>query len=145
MSDVFTPEKRSEIMSRIRSKDTEIELGIRSDLHQAAYRYRLYVKHLPGKPDLVLPRYRTAIQIRGCFWHGHSCRDGQPPKLHKDYWIPKLEGNIRKDRRNDRELRRLGWSVLTVWGCHCKSKRGLEAKVRRISSFLERKKRRSVK
>jgi DNA mismatch endonuclease, patch repair protein len=119
MADVFSPTKRSEVMSAIRSKNTKPEIKIRSALHRLGYRFRLHVKDMPGKPDLVLPKYSTAIQVRGCFWHGHTCPDGHIPNSRQDYWIPKLDKNKKRDRQNDAKLRQLGWSLLIVWECQC--------------------------
>ncbi|MFH1741797.1 MAG: very short patch repair endonuclease [bacterium] len=138
MTDVFDTEERSEIMRRVRSWDTKPELSIRRGLHAAGYRYRLHVKLLPGCPDIVLPRYRTAIQIRGCFWHGHSCRAGQKkPKSNSEYWNPKLERNRLRDTRNDRHLREQGWSLLVVWECECLSSKRLHRQLRRIHTHLQ--------
>ena len=138
MPDVFSPRKRSEVMSRIRSKDTTPEIRIRSALHRLGFRFRLHNPKLPGKPDMVLPRYRTAIQVRGCFWHGHNCMDGHIPHSRKDYWVPKLEANRRRDARNDRKLRKLGWKVVVVWECRCTTKDGLQRELRRIEKVLKK-------
>jgi DNA mismatch endonuclease, patch repair protein len=132
MPDVFSPSKRSQVMALIRSGDTKPELAIRQVLHRLGYRYRLHDKGLPGRPDLVLPRYRTVVQVRGCFWHGHTCHDGHLPKSRHEYWVPKLAGNVRRDRRNDRALRRMGWNVVGVWECQCMSKGKLAVQVKRI-------------
>ena len=109
-----TPE-RSANMSRIRSKDTKPEILVRKALYRLGLRFRLHVRGLPGCPDIVLPKYRTVIQVKGCFWHGHTCLDGRLPKSNRDYWVPKLIGNREQDIANDRKLRRLGWSVRNVW------------------------------
>jgi DNA mismatch endonuclease (patch repair protein) len=90
---------------------------VRKALHRLGFRFRLHVRGLPGRPDIVLPKYRTVIQVKGCFWHGHTCRDGRLPKSNRDYWIPKLLGNRKRDMANDRKLRRLGWSVRNLWEC----------------------------
>lgn len=113
---VTTPE-RSAQMSRIRSTDTKPELLVRRTLHSLGYRFRLHIRHLPGTPDIVLPKHHVIIQVKGCFWHGHNCRGGRKPKSNLDYWIPKLESNSLRDKRNERKLRRLGWSVHSVWEC----------------------------
>ena len=112
-----TAAARSAIMSRIRSKDTKPEMLIRRALHRLGFRFRLHVRGLPGRPDIVLPRYRTVIQVKGCFWHGHTCRDGRLPKSNCTYWVPKLLQNRKRDAANDRKLRRLGWSVHNIWEC----------------------------
>jgi DNA mismatch endonuclease (patch repair protein) len=129
-----TAAERSAIMSRIRSKDTKPELLVRKALHQLGFRFRLHVSHLPGRPDIVLPKYQTIIQIKGCFWHGHTCRGGRIPKSNRAYWIPKLLQNRERDRSNERKLRRLGWSVHSVWECRLRrcSEVGLEAMLLKI-------------
>jgi DNA mismatch endonuclease, patch repair protein len=108
---------RSLNMSRIRSKDTKPEMLVRRALHKLGFRFRLHVRNLPGCPDIVLPKYQTIIQVKGCFWHGHNCPDGRLPKSNREYWIPKLFGNKKRDQVNDRKLRRLGWSVKGLWEC----------------------------
>ena len=138
MPDVFSKRKRSEVMRRIRSKDTKPEVRLRSALHRAGLRFRLHDSSLPGKPDIVLRKYRTAIQVRGCFWHGHSCIDGHVPKSRRSYWKPKLASNKERDARNDRRLRRMGWSVLVVWECRCMTDKGLKKEVGRILLHLAR-------
>ena len=135
MADVFSAEKRSAVMSAIRSKDTKPEIAIRSALHRLGYRFRLHVSTMPGRPDIVLPRYATAIQIRGCFWHGHTCPDGHLPNSRRDYWIPKLSKNQNRDRRNDSKLRRSGWSLLIVWECQCTPSK-LSKTIKRIERHL---------
>src|SRR5258706_773227 len=102
-------------MSRIRSRDTKPELVVRGLLHKNGFRYVLHDKRLPGTPDVVLPGLKAAIQVRGCFWHGHSCIDGHIPKSRIAYWKPKLLGNKRRDAKNDRKLRRLGWRLMGLW------------------------------
>lgn len=117
-TDVFTPEKRSEIMSRVRSKDTKPELAVRSLLHAMGYRFRVHRTELPGKPDIVLPKYRTVVFVHGCFWHQHpDCRKATLPKRNAEFWREKLEGNAERDRRTYERLRELGWHVLVVWEC----------------------------
>ncbi len=140
MADVFSKRKRSQVMGRIRSKDTKPEIALRRVLHAAGYRFRVHVTSLPGKPDIVLPKYKTAIQVRGCFWHGHTCIDGHIPKSRRSYWEPKLRSNKRRDARNDRMLRQDGWAVLNVWECRVQSKKGLERETARIRRFLDRRK-----
>lgn len=106
-----TTAARSANMARIRSKDTKPEMIVRSALHGLGLRFRLHVPGLPGRPDIVLPKYRTIIQVKGCFWHGHTCVDGRIPKSNQDYWVPKLRRNKARDLAVERRLRRLGWSV----------------------------------
>jgi len=113
---VTTP-ARSALMSRIRSVNTKPELLVRRALHNLGYRFRLHVRNLPGCPDIVLPKYRTIIEVKGCFWHGHSCRDGRLPNSNVEYWTPKLLRNRKRDKTNESKLRRLGWSVHCLWEC----------------------------
>ena len=111
---------RSAQMARVRGKDTKPEMVVRRLVHAMGYRYRLHRKDLPGKPDLVFPRLRKIIQVHGCFWHQHpdpACRRARIPKSRREFWVPKLEGNARRDIENERALRELGWDVLVVWEC----------------------------
>jgi DNA mismatch endonuclease, patch repair protein len=137
VTDKLTPERRSENMSRIRSRDTSPELIVRRLVHAMGYRFRLHVASLPGKPDIVLPRLKSIIEVRGCFWHQHSgCIDSHIPKSRRGYWKPKLDRNCTRDRVNGRELRRLGWRICVIWECEAKN----PAKIsRRIARFLEAK------
>jgi DNA mismatch endonuclease (patch repair protein) len=110
--------RRSEIMGRIKSKDTKPEMLVRRFLHGLGYRYALHKRDLPGAPDLVFPSRRKVILVHGCFWHQHKgCVDGRVPKSRKGYWGPKLLRNVQRDRRNISKLRRCGWRVMTVWEC----------------------------
>lgn len=105
-------------MSRIRGKDTAPERLVRSALHRAGYRFRLHSKTLPGRPDLVMPKYRIVVFVHGCFWHRHrGCRFAYTPKSQTVFWNAKFDSNVARDRRNARELRTLGWIVVTVWEC----------------------------
>ena len=108
-------------MSRIRSKNTKPEMLLRGKLFAAGFRYRLNVKNLPGKPDLVFKKYKTAVFIHGCFWHGHEhCRYFVVPKTRTDFWMKKINGNIKRDHENEHKLLEAGWQVLTVWECELK-------------------------
>jgi len=105
-------------MSRIKGKDTKPEILVRSMLHRAGYRFRKNVKTLPGKPDIVLPKYKTVIFVHGCFWHRHKgCKQATTPKTNKAFWNNKFERNVSNDRKHQRELKKLGWKVVTVWTC----------------------------
>lgn len=125
MADVFTPEKRSQVMSRIRGWDTKPELALRSMLHRFGYRFTVRGpgnKSLPGRPDLVLPKYRTVIFVLGCFWHGHeNCPDFRLPGTRADWWLAKITGNRARDLRVESELQNLGWHVVTIWACALKN------------------------
>jgi len=121
MADVFPEEKRRELMARIRGADTRPERCVRSLLHQLGYRFTVNGpgnRRLPGKPDIVLPRCRTVVFVHGCFWHGHQdCRRFTLPRTRRTWWRAKIEANRRRDAAVDDELRRLGWSVVVIWGC----------------------------
>ncbi len=121
--DIWSKEKRSYVMSRIRSKDTSPEKKVRSLLHQMGYRFRLHVKSLPGQPDIVLPRYRKVIFVHGCFLHLHKgCRDGTIPKTQHEKWKSKLERNVERDKANIKQLRKTWWKVLIIWECDVEKK-----------------------
>lgn len=118
MADVHSKKTRSYNMSQIRGKDTKPELIVRSLVHRMGYRFRLHVTDLPGKPDLVLPRHDKLIFVHGCYWHMHRCRYGRVvPKTNTEFWQTKRQGNVDRDRRNLRKLRREGWTVLVLWEC----------------------------
>jgi len=120
--DIVSPATRSRMMSGIRGKDTKPETLLRKALHKAGLRYRLHVARLPGKPDLVLPRYKAAILVHGCFWHMHDCHLFKWPTTRTDFWRDKITGNAARDARNEAELKRQGWRVLTVWECALKGR-----------------------
>jgi len=115
--DNISASRRSENMRRIRSRDTQPEIRIRSLLHRKGYRFRLHRTDLPGCPDLVFPSRKKVIFIHGCFWHQHTCVDGRLPKSRLEYWKPKLERNKARDVEHRRKLRKLGWGSLIVWEC----------------------------
>jgi DNA mismatch endonuclease (patch repair protein) len=121
MHEVNLKQIRSYTMSRIRSKDTKPEITVRKFLHANGFRFKLHVKNLPGKPDIVLPKYNVVVNVMGCFWHGHTeCKTWKMPKSHQDYWIPKIRRNIERDKSNSTELFELGWRELKIWECQLK-------------------------
>lgn len=133
MVDTVTAKRRSEIMSGIRSQGTKPEITVRRLLHALGYRYRLHRKDLPGRPDLVFPRRRKVLFVHGCFWHQHgddACRIARVPKSNVEYWVPKLERNVARDRENCARLRELGWKVHVVWECEVKAGSGFLEKAR---------------
>ncbi|MBL7083776.1 MAG: DNA mismatch endonuclease Vsr [Candidatus Aminicenantes bacterium] len=133
--DIWTKEKRSKVMSNIRSTDTSPEIRVRKMLFTQGYRYRLHVKNLPGKPDIVLPKYNAVVFVHGCFWHLHSgCRDGTIPKTRTSYWKDKLLKNKERDKDNINELRKQGWRVLQLWECEVENKS--EEVLERLDNFL---------
>lgn len=117
MADTISIERRSALMSRIKSKDTKPEMAVRRLLHSLGYRYVLHDKQLPGRPDLVFPSRGKVIFIHGCFWHGHDCGRGFRPATNADFWDKKIDGNKSRDRRCVRALRTLDWKVLIVFEC----------------------------
>ena len=120
-TDIFSANKRSEIMRAVKGRDTTPEIALRKKLFALGLRYRLNVKDLPGKPDLVFPRHKTVVFVHGCFWHGHSCKRGnRQPKQNADYWKDKIARNMARDQKNTAELKKLGWRVITVWECEIK-------------------------
>lgn len=136
MPDRVSKEVRSKIMASVGTRDTGAEVALRKALHHLGYRYRIAPKSLPGKPDLSFPIRRKAIFVHGCFWHGHNCRHGRLPKSRLDYWEPKIAANQVRDRRQQRELRALGWESLVVW--ECQIKKDFPAVVARVIGFLQR-------
>lgn len=121
MADVFSKEKRSEVMSKIKSTDTKFEVEVRKWLFAKGLRFRKNVGDLPGKPDIVLPKYRTAIFIHGCFWHKHeNCKYAYIPKTRTEFWVTKIAGNVERDSRNIQSLRDSGWKVIVLWECELK-------------------------
>ncbi len=130
MPDVFTKAKRAEVMSRIKSRDTQPERAVRSMLHRLGYRFRLHRIDLPGKPDLVLSRYRTVVFVHGCFWHRHKgCRFSYTPKTRVDFWQNKFASNVVRDQRVRSQLVKLGWRVITVWECELRSAERLSGRL----------------
>ena len=118
MSDHLTPERRSWNMSRIRGKDTSIEVKVRSYLFAQGFRFRKNDKRYPGKPDVVLPKYHTVIFIHGCFWHRHpGCKEATTPKTRAEFWQEKFDRNVANDRKNRELLEKEGWKVITLWEC----------------------------
>ena len=118
MADTISQQKRSWNMSRIRSKDTVAEVKVRKYLFSQGFRYRKNVEKLPGKPDIVLPKYKTVIFVNGCFWHRHEgCKRATTPKSRQEYWLPKFVRNIENDRNHVKELQSAGWKVIVIWEC----------------------------
>jgi DNA mismatch endonuclease, patch repair protein len=125
--------ERSRQMSLIRAKDTKPEMIVRRLIHSLGYRYRLHRKDLPGTPDLVFPNRKAVIFVHGCFWHRHddpTCKLARLPKSRLDFWIPKLERNVERDKNNAAALRELGWRVLTIWECQLKNRTDLQVRIR---------------
>lgn len=136
MADIFSKQKRSEVMSKIRGKDTKPEMVVRRLVHSMGYRYKLHDRKLPGCPDLVFASRRKLVFCNGCFWHWHKgCpKFKMPSSRRKEFWEPKLRGNANRDRRNIRKLESSGWSVLVIWECWVRDEDWLR---RQISAFLD--------
>ena len=134
MVDTVDSRKRSEIMSRIRGRDTAPEMVVRRIAHRLGFRFRLHRGDLPGRPDLVFPRYRAVIQVHGCFWHRHpGCKYATSPKTRVGFWENKFRGNVVRDRRNEAALLELGWRVLVIWECETRDQDAVAA---RIEAYL---------
>ncbi len=140
MADVFTPEKRSEVMARIRGRDTKPEIVLRSMLHRLGYRFTVNGpknRSLPGKPDLVLPKYGTVVFVHGCFWHGHeNCPHFRLPKSRRARWRKKIGGNKARDLRSENALRDAGWHVVTIWECALRTKRDMAWLEKRLPGLI---------
>lgn len=139
MPDVHDPATRSRNMAAIRRKDTKPELLIRSGLHGMGFRYRLQAKHLPGRPDLVLPKYRSAIFVHGCFWHGHDCKLFKMPGTRTEFWREKINSNRQRDDRGLKRLRDERWRTAVVWECALRGRGsiGLAAVLELLSDWLQ--------
>ena len=134
MVDNLSPEQRRHCMANIRSKNTKAEVTVRKVAHALGYRFRLHRENLPGKPDLVFPRFSKVIFVHGCFWHSHDCRYGRvQPKTNTEYWIAKRSITVERDRRHRAALRALGWSSLAIWECQLLSASRI---AKRLTEFL---------
>ncbi len=127
MTDIVSPERRSEIMARIRDRDTGPELRVRRAAHAMGLRFRLHRRDLPGSPDLVFPKYRTALFVHGCFWHRHEgCPRAYVPKSRMEFWNRKFAANVERDRRVSEALRKLGWRPVVIWECETEDRSALK-------------------
>lgn len=139
MVDVHTREVRSYNMSQIKGKNTKPEILVRKFLFSNGFRYRLHVKKLPGKPDIVFPKYKKVLFIHGCYWHGHKdCKYFVAPKSRTEWWLNKINGNKEKDKENEELLRKMGWKVIVIWECELKSgkrKKTLNELLKKISAL----------
>lgn len=138
MVDVLTEKQRQYCMSRIKGKNTKPEMIVRKLVFALGYRYRLHDGKLPGKPDLVFAGKRKVIFVHGCYWHRHNCKYGKVmPQTRKKFWEEKLAGNKERDKKNVRELKKLGWDVLIIWECETKDTLISEKLVEKINGFLK--------
>ena len=136
MADIFDEAKRREIMRSVKVKNTAPEVRLRSLLHKNGFRFRLNRKDLPGKPDIVLPKYKAVIFVHGCFWHGHDCKKGHRPETNMDFWNKKIDATIERDEKDISLLGNLGWRALVVWECEIK-KKNEDTLLSKIIAFLE--------
>ncbi len=133
MVDRISKEHRSWNMSRVKNKNTKLELLVRSLLHRRGFRFRLHKRDLPGRPDIVLPKYMTVIFVHGCFWHQHKeCPASKRPSTNVEFWDSKLDDTITRDKINQKKLRDLGWHVIVIWECEMKNLQQLETKLARL-------------
>jgi DNA mismatch endonuclease, patch repair protein len=144
--DVLTPAQRQFNMSRVRGRDTKPELLLRRGLHAAGFRFRLHATDLPGRPDIVFPRYRAAILVHGCFWHGHDCPLFKMPATRRKFWSSKISGNRERDKRTTAALLANGWRILTVWECTLRGpgRQPLPGVIDRCATFIRGKKKRAT-
>ena len=131
MTDKVDTLTRSRIMARVPSANTSLELSVRKVLHAAGFRYRLHVRGLPGNPDIIIPRYKVAVFVHGCFWHGHECKHFRLPASNVPYWLKKIEKNKRRDALVSEELMNKGWRVMVVWGCDIRN--GIEQLLKELT------------
>lgn len=137
MADIFSANKRTEIMKKVRTKDTGCELVVRKMIYAMGYRYRLHKKSLPGKPDIVFGARKKVIFVNGCFWHGcKKCSRSKLPTSNQSFWKKKIQGNMDRDKRIYKQLKMLGWDYLNIWQCEIR-KRNNERLIVRIRQFLE--------
>lgn len=136
MSDIFTKQKRSEIMSKISGKETKPEIIVRKFLFVNGFRYRKNDKRYSGKPDIVLTKYKTVIFIHGCFWHGHNCPAGKLPETRKEFWENKISMNVERDKKNTKDLEDDGWHVIIIWQCDLKTKEIREKTLKELKNTL---------
>lgn len=139
MADIVSPEKRSQMMAGIKGRDTRPEMLVRRALHARGYRFRLHRKDLPGKPDIVLPKYRVAIFVHGCFWHGHGCHLFKWPTTREDFWREKIGRNRERDAEARTSLIAAGWRILVVWECALRRQRNLSQQFAALEEFVQSK------
>ena len=131
--DFLTEEQRKWNMSRVRSKNTKPEMTVRSFLHRKGFRFRLHVKKLPGHPDIVLPKYKTVVEVRGCFWHRHpGCKSATMPSSNTEFWQAKFKQNTERDKKNEQILKVMGWDLIVIWECELNNADRLDCLVAQI-------------
>ena len=137
--DIWDKDGRSRMMAKIKSTNTKPEIKLRKFLFAEGFRYRINLEKLPGKPDIVLPKYKTVIFVHGCFWHNHEgCRRSHVPKSNEQYWISKISGNVKRDKINMKELEDIGWNVFIAWECEINNKNKFKDIKSKILNFLRK-------
>ncbi|ENX45945.1 hypothetical protein F886_01383 [Acinetobacter sp. NIPH 542] len=136
MADIVNSKIRSQMMASVKSRDTKPEIQIRHMLHRMGFRYRLHVNHLPGKPDMVFPKYRAVIQVNGCFWHAHGCAKSKLPKTRVEFWREKIGKNKERDKMNIEKLIIQGWRVLVWWECNTKNSEKFKISLEKAAEWL---------
>jgi len=130
--DKLNTEQRSKNMAAVKGKNTAPEIRVRQMLHKMGFRFRLHRKDLPGKPDLVLPKYRLCIFVHGCFWHQHpGCKRATIPESNQEFWLTKFQGTLKRDKQAEKELRQQGWRVCIIWECETKKEESLDRVIHR--------------
>jgi DNA mismatch endonuclease (patch repair protein) len=141
MADVFSKAKRSQIMSKISGKETKPEILVRKSLFAQGFRYRKNDKRFPGKPDIVLPKYKTVIFVHGCFWHCHQgCKKSALPQTNHEFWKNKIQRNADRDKLNQKELKKLGWKIIIIWQCQIRNRELFEETIKQtVKTILSNK------
>jgi DNA mismatch endonuclease (patch repair protein) len=134
--DTLNQDRRSQLMAKVKQRNTDPEIMVRRFLFSKGFRYRINVKTLPGSPDIVLSKYKTAIFVHGCFWHGHTCRAGNLPSSNLAYWQTKIEKNIERDKRKTEDLKILNWNVIIIWQCEIKTLKNREVRLSKLVSEI---------
>lgn len=133
MADIFTKQKRSQIMAAVKNKNTKPEIHVRKALFSRGFRYRINDKRLPGSPDIVLPKYHAVIFVHGCYWHGHTnCKKAIKPSTNKNFWNAKIEKNRLRDQKAQQELSQMGWKVIVIWECELRNKESFEFSLKKL-------------
>jgi DNA mismatch endonuclease (patch repair protein) len=139
LADIFSKEKRSQIMSAVKNKNTKPEILVRKHLFRAGFRYSIHKRELPGSPDILLPKYKSVIFVHGCFWHGHSnCKKAINANSNKNFWNQKILENRNRDQRVKRKLNSAGWRVITLWECDLRNQKSITRTINKLITRLKK-------